>query len=123
LLVFPANGFNNRVWSYLRSLCQPALLTPGSNCLATWNYPGACTVKHYGFRSRLVCSSKQVKVTDSRKDVNLLRNLIIFCKLCVRHVFIVQTPRACSIKLITAVIYSFRNRLECLSLASLSSLV
>jgi hypothetical protein len=30
---------------------------------------------------------------------------------------------ACIIKLITAVIYSFRNKLECLSLASLSSLV
>jgi hypothetical protein len=30
---------------------------------------------------------------------------------------------ACIIKLITAVIYGFRNKLECLSLASLSSLV
>ncbi len=32
-------------------------------------------------------------------------------------------PGACIIKLITAVIYGFRNRLECLSLASLSSVV
>ncbi len=32
-------------------------------------------------------------------------------------------PRACIIKLITAVIYGFRNKLEFLSLASLSSLV
>jgi hypothetical protein len=31
--------------------------------------------------------------------------------------------RVCIIKLITAVIYGFRNKLECLSLASLSSLV
>ncbi len=31
--------------------------------------------------------------------------------------------RACIIKLITAVIYGFRNKQECLSLASLSSLV
>jgi hypothetical protein len=34
-----------------------------------------------------------------------------------------QCPAACIIKLITAVIYGFRNKLECLSLASLSSLV
>ncbi len=34
-----------------------------------------------------------------------------------------QGPGACIIKLITAVIYSFRNKLKCLSLASLSSLV
>ncbi len=32
-------------------------------------------------------------------------------------------PGACIIKLITAVIYGFRNKLECLSLASLPSLV
>ena len=32
-------------------------------------------------------------------------------------------PGACIIKLITAVIYGFRNKLECLSVASLSSLV
>ncbi len=31
-------------------------------------------------------------------------------------------PGACIIKLITAVIYGFRNKLECLSLASISSL-
>jgi hypothetical protein len=31
-------------------------------------------------------------------------------------------PGACIIKLITAVIYSFHNKLECLSLASLSSI-
>jgi len=37
--------------------------------------------------------------------------------------FIVQAPGACIIKLITAVIYSFRNKLECMSLASLPSLV
>ncbi len=30
--------------------------------------------------------------------------------------FIVQTPGACVIKLIMAAIYSFRNKLECLSL-------
>ncbi len=33
------------------------------------------------------------------------------------------TPEACIINLITAVIYDFRNKLECLSLASLFSLV
>ncbi len=33
------------------------------------------------------------------------------------------TPGACIIKLITAVIYGFRNKLECLSLESLSSLM
>ncbi len=32
-------------------------------------------------------------------------------------------PGACIIKRITAVIYGFRNKLECLSLASLSSLI
>ncbi len=32
-------------------------------------------------------------------------------------------PGACIIKRITAVIYGFRNKLECLSLASISSLV
>ncbi len=35
----------------------------------------------------------------------------------------VYSPGACIIKLITAVIYGFCNKLECLSLASLSSLV
>jgi hypothetical protein len=35
----------------------------------------------------------------------------------------VSKPRACIIKLITAVIYGFLNKLECLSLTSLSSLV
>ncbi len=35
----------------------------------------------------------------------------------------VSKPRACIIKLITAVIYGFLNKLECLSLASFSSLV
>jgi hypothetical protein len=34
-----------------------------------------------------------------------------------------RTPGACIIKLITAMIYSFRNKLECFSLASLSSIV
>jgi hypothetical protein len=33
------------------------------------------------------------------------------------------TPGACTIKLFTSVIYGFRNKLECLSLASLFSLV
>ncbi len=33
----------------------------------------------------------------------------------------VETSGACIIKLITAVIYGFRDKLECLSLASLSS--
>ena len=33
-----------------------------------------------------------------------------------------MTTGACIIKLITAVIYDFRNKLECLSLASISSL-
>jgi hypothetical protein len=37
--------------------------------------------------------------------------------------FMIQGPGACIIKLITAVIYSFRYKLECLPLASLSSLV
>jgi hypothetical protein len=31
--------------------------------------------------------------------------------------FIVQSPEACTINLFTAVIYGFRNKLECLSLA------
>jgi hypothetical protein len=34
-----------------------------------------------------------------------------------------MTPGACIIKRITAVIYGFRNKLECLSLASLSCIV
>jgi hypothetical protein len=34
-----------------------------------------------------------------------------------------STPEACIIKLNTVVIYGFRNKLECLSLASLYSLV
>ncbi len=34
-----------------------------------------------------------------------------------------ETLGACITKLIMAIIYSFRNKLECLSLASLSSLV
>jgi hypothetical protein len=37
--------------------------------------------------------------------------------------FITLNPGACIIKLIMAVIYGFRNKLECLSLASLSSLI
>jgi hypothetical protein len=36
--------------------------------------------------------------------------------------FITLGPGACIIKLITAVLYDFCNKLECLSLASLSSL-
>jgi len=36
--------------------------------------------------------------------------------------FIVRAPGACIIKFITAVIYGFRNKLECLPLSSLSSL-
>ncbi len=35
----------------------------------------------------------------------------------------VEGPGAFNIKLITAVIYNFRNKLECLSLPSVSSLV
>ncbi len=37
--------------------------------------------------------------------------------------FIATAPEAYIIKLITAVIYGFRNKLECLSLASVSSLI
>jgi hypothetical protein len=42
-----------------------------------------CTILHYGFviywfRSKLVCLSKPVKVTDNRKGTSLLRNLSIF---------------------------------------------
>jgi hypothetical protein len=36
--------------------------------------------------------------------------------------FVVRAPGACIIKFITAVIYGFRSKLECLSLESLSSL-
>jgi hypothetical protein len=37
--------------------------------------------------------------------------------------FMMQAPGACTIELFTAVIYNFRNKLESLSLACLSSLV
>ncbi len=37
--------------------------------------------------------------------------------------FIASAPEAYIIKLITSVIYGFRNKLECLSLASVSSLI
>jgi hypothetical protein len=39
------------------------------------------------------------------------------------HIQFEDHPGACIMKLITAVIYGFRNKLKCLSLASLSSLV
>ncbi len=39
------------------------------------------------------------------------------------HVFKVQATGACTIKLFAAVIYGFYNKLECLSLTSLYSLV
>ncbi len=42
------------------------------------------------------------------------------CRQTKKEVF---SPGACIIKLITLVIYNFRNELECMSLASLSSLV
>ncbi len=53
--------------------------------------------------------------TVSFKNVNNCLNTNIYSYL--------ETSGACIIKLITAVIYSLRNKLECLSLASLSSLV
>ncbi len=40
----------------------------------------------------------------------------------VKH-YIAQSLGACIIKLNTAIIYSFRNKLECLSLTTLSSLI
>jgi hypothetical protein len=46
-----------------------------------------------------------------------------FCGVIVAPKLLCISPGACIIKLITAVIYSFRNKLECLYLASLSSLV
>ncbi len=39
------------------------------------------------------------------------------------HVFKVQATVACTMKLFTAIIYGFYNKLECLSMASLYSLV
>ncbi len=36
-------------------------------------WPGACTIKHgfliYGFRSKLVCLSKPMKMTDNRQTL------------------------------------------------------
>jgi hypothetical protein len=40
-----------------------------------------------------------------------------------KQIYEIDTNGACIIKVITAVICGFRNKLECLSLASLSSLV
>jgi len=53
------------------------------------------------------------------------------CKICELHNFSANAkdikvylyPGACIIQLIMALIFSFRNKLECLSLASLSCLV
>jgi hypothetical protein len=52
----------------------------------------------YRFHSRLVrlsklfCLSKQGKVTDNRKDANLLRSLFISCKLRIRNVLYYRPP-------------------------------
>ncbi len=53
---------------------------------------GACAIKTQGvvmnrFRSKLVCWSKPVKVTYSKKDTSLIRNLFIFCKLRIHAVY------------------------------------
>jgi hypothetical protein len=40
----------------------------------------------HGLRSKLVCLSKPVKVTDNTKDISILRNLPIFSKLQIRNV-------------------------------------
>ncbi len=50
--------------------------------------PGACIIKTFvilRFRSKLVCLSKAVKMTDNRKDTSLLQNLSIFHKLWLRN--------------------------------------
>ncbi len=67
-------------------------------------------------------------MTDSHKHSSLLRHGIDYvCKNFYSHGRVTQSDLtltgACIIKLITAVIYGLSSKLECLSLASLSSLV
>ncbi len=71
-------------------------------------------------RSKLVACI--LSVTDTRALTNTLAYYKIRT-LQTRTVFIVEAPGASIIKLITAVIYGFRNKLECLALASLFSFI
>jgi len=61
---------------------HPSLSGIFINCFITLGQ-SACTIKHYGsvmygFYNKLVCLSKQRKVTDNRKRTSLLPNLSIF---------------------------------------------
>jgi hypothetical protein len=61
---------------------HPSLSGIFINCFITLGQ-SASTIKHYGsvmygFHSKLVCMSKQRKVTDNRKGTSLLQNMSIF---------------------------------------------
>ncbi len=77
----------------------------------SWLWIGARRVHDWGLASTLPVSFSPYKAKFSRaKHFSLL---IVIVRFELKYF----TPGACTIKLITALIYGFRNKLECLPLS------
>jgi hypothetical protein len=77
---------------------------------------GDCTIKHgkfvmYRNCCKLMCWSKPVEVTDNSNKTLVAYRISPFT-IHQKYVMPLKGPGVCIIKLITAIIYGFRNKLE-----------